>query len=475
MEHITMRLVPGGTIPLYRQLYTCLVAEMRSGNLAAGEKLPGKRAMAQQLGVSVNTVDTAYQMLVAEGYLKARPRSGFAVRALLPGVSAAQTPPRTADLTDLPVQEKALAATPSTPVLFDFQTASIDTTLFPFKTWRRLQRDLLAGNPSLLNHGHRQGDENLRRAIATYLHEFRGARCDAGQIVVGAGIEYLLGLLACLFKEDVFAVENPGYARTARILQNSGVRSCCVAVDSEGLSAQALAQSGATLAYVTPSHQFPTGVSMPAGRRDALLQWARETPGRYLIEDDYDSEFRFDVRPLPCLQGMDDGAHVIYISTFSKSIAPAIRIAYMVLPPALLARYTEQFAFYSSTVSRFEQQTLCRFMEGGHFARHLNRLRNAYRQRRDALVDALHAAFGRSALEILGSHTGLHLLVRLRTGLDETQMIERAAAHGARLTGLSAYYRANPENCPASTVVLGYAGVPPDAILPAVAALRAAW
>ncbi|MEG1380739.1 MAG: PLP-dependent aminotransferase family protein [Ruthenibacterium sp.] len=447
--------------PLYQQVYAKLTAEIQSGALVAGEKLPAKRRLAADLHISLNTVDTAYQMLAAEGYVTSKPRSGFFVRPI-------------ERLMSLPRVVAAPAPVPPVPrYAYDFETAAIDTALFPFKTWRRLGRDA-AASPALLNHGARQGDANLRTAIATYLHEYRGARCTAAQIVVGAGIEYLLYLLARLFHTELFAVENPGYARTHRILENSGAAVTFVPVDESGLSATALAESGAKLAYVTPSHQFPSGVTMPIGRRIALLQWAKRTGG-YLIEDDYDSEFRFDGKPLASLQGLDDSGHVIYISTFSKSIAPAIRIGYMVLPEALLAAFDAEFGFYSSTVSRFEQQTLCRFMEDGSFARHLGRLRNAYRMRRDGLVSALTAAFGRENCVITGAHTGLHLLLQLKTADNEAALVEKAAAHGIRLNGLSAYYACDAATCPPRTVVLGYAGLTETQIAQAVAALKAAW
>ena len=213
---------------------------------------------------------------------------------------------------------------------------------------------------------------------------------------------------------------------------------------------------------------------MPAGRRADLLQWAQETDS-YIIEDDYDSEFRFDVKPLPCLQGLDDSGRVIYISTFSKSIAPAIRIGYMVLPEKLLPRFEAEFGFYSSTVSRFEQQTLCRFMQDGYFARHLNRLRNAYRQRKNALVLALNDAFGRQNITISGSHTGLHLLLQLHSGMTEAQLCAAAENCGVHVNGLSAYYQEEIEACPAATVVLGYAAMSCADIENAVALLKTAW
>lgn len=454
--------IPCGAEPLYQQLYLYLAKEIRTGRLKKGEKLPSKRRLAANLQISVNTVDTAYQMLVAEGYLTARAKSGFYVEAVerLPSPAARQAVP--------------LCFAQKKEYLYNFETASIDTSLFPFKAWRRIQRDILAGNPALLNHGQRQGDENLREAIATYLHEYRGAQCSAAQIVVGAGIEYLLGLLARLFCTETFAVENPGYPRTHRILENSGARVDFVPLDAGGLSVQSLRQSNAAIAYITPSHQFPAGITMPAGRRASLLQWAQEANG-YIIEDDYDSEFRFDVKPLPCLQGLDDSGRVIYISTFSKSIAPAIRIGYMVLPETLLPRFEAEFGFYSSTVSRFEQQTLCRFIEDGYFARHLNRLRNAYRQRKNTLVAALSEAFGRDNITISGSHTGLHLLLQMHNGMTENELCAAAEHCGVHVNGLSAYYQKDADTCPAATVVLGYAALSCADIEDAVIRLKAAW
>ena len=296
MVHLTTALEPGSGVPLYEQLYRSLAGEMRTGALPAGTRMPGKRRLAAELSVSVNTVDTAYQMLAAEGYLAARERSGFYVQEYLalptrpeevpPPVSAA--PPEAAE----------------PPVRFDLSTRGVDPGLFPFRTWARLQKELLYSSPELLTHGDAQGDPALRQALADYLSEYRGVQCGPHQIVVGAGLEYLLGLLAPLLPGPA-AVETPGYPRAKQVLENNGVPCCCVPVDGDGLSVAALNRSDAAVCYVTPSHQFPTGVTMPAGRRAELLHWAARKPRqRYIIEDDYDSEFRFDTRPLPSLQGM---------------------------------------------------------------------------------------------------------------------------------------------------------------------------
>ena len=432
---------------------------MRSGAIPAGTRMPGKRRLAAELSVSVNTVDAAYQLLAAEGYLEARERSGFYVQEYRALPIRAQAPPA-APAPAGPAQ--------AAPVRFDLSTQGVDPALFPFRTWARLQKELLYSSPQLLTHGDAQGDVELRQALADYLEEYRGVRCSAEQIVVGAGLEYLLGLLAPLLPGRT-AVENPGYPRARQVLENNGVECCCLPVDGDGLSIAALSRSGAAVCYVTPSHQFPTGVTMPAGRRAELLHWAARRPGeRYIIEDDYDSEFRFDTRPLPSLQGMAgaDGP-VVYLSTCSRSLAPSIRIAYMVLPVQLLPAWRQAYRLYSSTVSRFEQQTLARFITGGYFTRHLARERVAYKARRDALASALNAAFAPGTLTLSGLHTGLHLLARLQDAPPDTALKAAAQAEGLRLSLLSDYDMTGSGATPAGTMVLGYGSLA-DAACPAV-------
>lgn len=467
MLELTFCMDSGDPRPLYQQLYDHLVHQIRAGRLRRGDRLPGKRSLAGQLAVAVNTVDTAYQMLVAEGYLEARPRSGFFVLEaadVLP-----QSEGRPASAPEPPPQAPA-----GPPVRFDLSTGGVDTDLFPFRTWGRIQKELLYGGGELLSHGHRQGDESLRSALAAYLRSYRGVVCTPDQIVVGAGVEYLLGLLAQLLRGSAAAVENPGYDRPRTILENSGIPCRCVDIDEGGLSPSGLAESGANLCYVTPSHHFPTGVTMPVGRRAQLLRWAAGGPDRYILEDDYDAEFRFDMRPVPSLQGMAGGeGPVVYLCTFSKSLAPSIRIACMVLPPDLLARYRRAFASYSSTVSRFEQHTLRRFLEEGYFTRHLARMRLAYRTRMEGLAQALEEAFPGAALQ--GRHTGLHLLLTLPDGPGEQAMEDAARRAGVRLRGLSGYYMERREACPENTVVLGYASLADSRIPGLVEALREAW
>ena len=451
MVHLTTALDPASAVPLYEQLYRSLAAEMRAGTLTAGTRMPGKRRLAAELSVSVNTVDAAYQMLAAEGYLEARDRSGFYVQEYLalPESAAPAAPP------------KAEAVPKQRPIRYDLSTRGVDPGLFPFRTWARLQKELLYSAPELLTPGDARGDAALRQALAEYLAEYRGVQCDPEQLVVGAGLEYLLGLLAPLLPGPA-AVETPGYPRARQVLENNGVSCRCLPVDADGLSLTALSASDAAVCYVTPSHQFPTGVTMPAGRRAELLHWAARAPGRrYIIEDDYDSEFRFDTRPLPSLQGMAgaDGP-VVYLSTCSRSLAPGIRIAYMVLPRQLLGAWQAKYRLYSGTVGRFEQQTLARFITGGYFTRHLARERTAYKARRDALVAALRTSFAPEELTLAGLHTGLHLLAQLKDPPPDAALRAAARQYGVRCSLLSDYDLTGTAHSAAGTLVLGYGSLP---------------
>ena len=459
-------MLKSGEVPLYEQIYTHLTEQIISGKLPKGSKMPGRRSLAGALGVSVSTVDTAYQMMAAEGYLESRPRSGYFVQDSA-GLFSGQ-------MLSLPdVQTEPPHANGWT---YDLSTSSIDVSLFPIRTWGRIQKELLYANTDLLQPGDRQGEPELRRVLAEYLAAYRGVHCRPEQIVIGAGTEYLTGLLPKLLGGKIAAVENPGYRRTRLILENNGMPCRMVGVDQNGLSVAELEQTDADLCYVTPSHQFPTGVTMPVFRRAELLRWAAAAPERYILEDDYDSEFRFDIRPLPSLQGLagPDGP-VIYLTTFSKSLAPGIRIACMVLPLSLLPKYRALYGGYSGTVGRFEQQTLCRFIEEGHFSRHLARMRKTYRNRMETLSTEMRKAFAPREIKLQGQHTGLHLLLTLPGGPGDVMMAKLARMVGANPQPLSEYYQVHQELCPADTVVLGYANLDPTCMQKLANDLKKAW
>lgn len=476
-------------MPLYEQLYAALAADIKSGALTPGSALPGRRSMAARLGVSVSTVDSAYQMLAAEGLVLSEQRRGFFVQET--GGLLHNRPTQHAQANAAPgaqegvgtgTQKEPISAaddgssqTASARYQYDLSTGSVDTALFPISGWARIQRDLLYKDPSLLQRGEMQGEWDLRTQIAAYLSEYRGVIGSADQIIVGAGIEYLLGCLAHLFAHRTVAIENPGYLRTRAVLQNSGIACLPVSIDEDGLSVTALQACGADLCYVTPSHHFPTGVTMPARRRAQLLSWAADEPDRWILEDDYDSEFRFDTKPLPSLQGMaGPDANVVYLTTFSKSLAPGIRIACMVLPQKLLAVYQRDFAVYANTVSRVEQMTLCRFMASGQFSRHIARMRLAYKRRMEHFAVALHKNLG-DGLTLRATHSGLHFLLTYPGAGGEGAMVAAAAAEGVRLRGLGAYYMTDYESCTPDTVVAGYAALREEDIDAVAAALARAW
>lgn len=459
MENFTFKLQPEDKKPLYEQLYRYIIEEIEAGRLKNGEKLPSKRAICAHLRISQSTVETAYGMLTAEGYLRAKPKSGYYVSA------------------DLyrPVNRQAAGAQPPKAAAkavprYDFSTGAVDTGVFPYASWARLSREVVSGNPQLLQRGEAQGDPAFRQALAEFLREYRGVRCEADQIVVGAGLEYLLNVLVQVLPENsIYGLEDPGYYAAYQVLRNHGRQIRMVPLDDSGLREDKLRESGATVTFVTPSHQFPMGCTMQVSRRAALLSWAGEAENRFIVEDDYDSEFRYASRPIPAMQSLDDGGKVIYVGTFSRSIAPSIRVAYLVLPRRLLPVYGQRLGFAASTVSRFEQQTLAAFLQRGLYARHLRRAANLYRKKQQLLLEELAKIPG---ARVRGNQAGLHFLLTV-PGKAEGWLVERAARAGVPVRGLSGYCREC--SCPESTLVLGFAGLKLEEIPAAAEALRTAF
>lgn len=456
----TLKKTPGH--PLYEQLYQNIRDDIAAGRLPAGSRLPSKRVLAAHLGVSVVTVESAYAQLLAEGYAEARPRSGVCVCAI--GSSVPVQPPH------MPSLPQPTAPEP----LFDLSGGTGEDVPFPASVWVRTMREVIA-DKRLMQPVDFAGAPELRAAIAAHLEQARGLRVSPEQIFIGAGTEYLYGLIVQLLGRRLrYAVEDPGYRKISGIYAANDVTVCPIGLDSEGLSVEALRASGAQIAHISPAHHYPTGIVMPIRRRNALLAWAAEAPERYIIEDDYDSEFRYASRPIPALRELDREGRVIYVNTFSKSLAPGLRIGYLVLPDALMARYRERFSLYAATVSSFDQFTLAAFMHSGGFERHISRSRKVYQARRDALMAAIDREFTELPHEISRSEAGLHLLLHMRNGMLERELVERAKAAGVRVYALSAYYMP-PVRPPRATLVLGYAGMTGEQIDEAAARLRRAW
>ena len=445
-----MKLNFDSAVPLYQQIYEGIRSKILGGALSYGTKLPSKRRLSDELRISQNTVDTAYQQLAAEGYLKAVPKSGFYVEDII-----LQSKP----LSRQPDVFYAAGTEQPEPIKYDFAPDRVDTDCFPFATWVRLSKEIMHDeNRKLLERAEPQGDLALRAVIADYLLEYRGIHTLPQQIVIGAGTEYLFQLLMqILGRKRTVAIENPGYEKTHHILRAEGIRTELIDVGNAGLCMDLLERSEADTVYLTPSHQFPMGVVMPVSQRMQLLRWASERENRVIIEDDYDHEFRYEGKPIPALKGMDEKGKVVYLGTFSRSIAPSVRISYMVLPPSLLEVYQRSFLFYSCPVSRFEQFTLSRFLQDGHYERHINRMRKLYRGRRDALIRELYGCCLGSEITIYGADAGLHLLVVLNHQAQAEQLQLRAACAGIRLHALSEYCFGELSEQTQRTFVFGYA------------------
>lgn len=463
MNELTINLNAKSRVPLYEQIYLHIKQEIQNGRIQNGEKLPSTRSLCRFLEVSRSTVELAYEQLLSEGYIEAEPYRGFFVSDLEGLYQLDPIAPTVAVEQD----RKEL------PCRYDFSPNGVDLNSFPYNAWRKLSRESLVDDRAeLFRLGTAQGEEGLRNAISNYLHQARGVNCTPEQIIVGAGNDYLLMLLATVIgQKHRVALENPTYRQAYRLFHSLSYDVCTVDMDKHGMNVEKLEQSGADIAFVMPSHQYPLGIVMPIRRRMELLRWAAEGE-RYIIEDDYDSEFRYKGKPVPALQGYDHQEKVIYIGTFSKSIAPAIRMSYLVLPPKLLQEYREKSSFLSSTVSRVDQLILQKFIEEGYFERHLNKTRALYKGRHDTLLNALKDLG--AAVEISGEHAGVHLLLTFKNGMKEEELISRARLAGVRVYGLSEYYVVPGPEAPA-TILLGYANMQEERIKEAVVLLKKAW
>jgi GntR family transcriptional regulator/MocR family aminotransferase len=329
---------------------------------------------------------------------------------------------------------------------------------FPFSVWSRLQREVMLDyGEALLRPLHHRGCEELRRAIADHLAAFRGMAVDPANIIIGAGTDFLYNLLIQLLGRDlIYALEDPGYGKIRKIYTAGGVRSICVPMDDQGVQPQALGD--ARVLHISPSHHFPTGLVTPVSRRQALLDWAEKVDG-YIIEDDYDSEFRFHAHPMPAMVSLDRTGRVIYMNSFSKSLAPSIRISYMVLPPALMEKFSRELGFYSCTVASFEQYTLARFLSRGWFEKHINRMRRFYRIRRDKVLSALKNCPWADKITVLEENAGLHFLLQINSTLSDEALAELWARAGIRVMPLSRYYQGAQPQRQFPCLLINYSGL----------------
>lgn len=466
MDMLTFTIDTDSKVPIYQQLYTYIKTEIQLGRLKYNSKLPSKRKLAAYLNVSLNTVQGAYDQLMEEGYIVSVEKKGFYVSRL-------------DNVIKINVRESE-AAKPevkaSRPCIkYDFSYHGVDTQTFPFAIWRRLARDVYNEyDTELLHMGDPQGLYSLREVISLYLFQSRGVVCSPEQIILSSGTEFLFQILFQLFdKDSVYGIENPGYERLSQLFSSNRASFRAVNIDEGGMIPGEIVKSSADILCVTPAHQFPSGEIMPINRRLQILNWANEVEGRYIIEDDYDSEFKYSGKPIPALQGLDTNQKVIYMGTFSKSLSPAFRVSYMVLPPHLLKGYKESLSYSNCPVPVPDQKILCRFIQDGYFERHLNKMRNVYKRKRELLVSSIEKH--NCPMEIRGAEAGLHLLLKVDNGMTEEQLVNSALEHGIKVYGISRYYTDKRSVAANPFLLIGFAAMSEDDLVKAVDILHRAW
>ena len=443
--------------PLYRQLYETIRRSILSGGLPSGRQLPASRLLAKQLGVSRMTVVNAYEQLLAEGYLEGRMGAGTFVSAHLPEeflqasgfkrLERQEKPsPRKVILSEygsrVAQNSKTILQHHGATALVPFQHGVAALDEFPFGVWAKIAQRWQKSPPaSVLSYGDAAGFQPLRDAVAAHLAAARGVRCTSQQIIITNGTQQALDLIGRIFlsnSEDV-CLEDPGYIGARDIFSTTGARIVPVPIDDEGFDVQTARKRSlkARLIYVTPSHQFPLGVTMSLARRLSLLEWARERDA-FVIEDDYNSEYRYSGRPLASLQGLDRDGRVLYVGTFSKTIFPALRLGYLVVPADLVEVFAAARALTDLHSPVIEQAVLADFISERHFARHIRRMRGMYEERQQTLVEEARKNL-KGRLEVAPAKAGMHLIGWLPDGVSDREVSRRAAEAGLNLAPVSAY------------------------------------
>lgn len=414
---------------LYDYLYECMKKDILSGRLPTKTKLPSKREMAKDNGISITTVMNAYDQLLMEGYIISKEKKGYFVADVQ---AMSEYHPEPLEFSKIYQEEQWFV---------DFTANNTVYNKFPFSTWRKVVREVLAEyDMELVMRGNFLGVEKLRQEITDYLYRSRGITVSPECIVIGAGIDYLYSRLIKLLPSDaVYAVENPGYKKIPRIYEENGLKWKWVEMDEHGINMKSLRKSQASVIHVSPEHHYPLGTVMTTVRRQEVLEWVAERPDRYIIEDDYDCEFRYRSKSIPALKGLDRNHRVIYMNTFSKSLAPAIRISYMILPEKLMEKYVRTSNFYSNTVSSLEQYALAKFIEKGYFERHLSRIKKYYRIEGERLLRIIKQSPLLPIVKAEGMESGTHLLVKLDTSLTDVEIKWAAKSQGINISCLSEF------------------------------------
>lgn len=461
--------------PQYIQLYSQLRDHIRSGMIRNGTKLPSIRSLQAQLNCSKTPIETAYQMLVAEGYVVSKPRSGL--YAVAPHEAAGSNMLAGEDRMKQQSASPPLRDTPAPPhqIRIDFDPAAVDRDAFPVRAWKKALHDTLEGRvDSYCGYGDLQGEYALRSVLTDYVRHARGVECTPEQIVISVGIASSIRILTALLDHiRSVAMEEPGFRKVREQFLYEGLNIAPIPVGEKGISVEQVKSSGAEAVYVTPSHQFPTGGVMPYAERVSLLEWA-DTTASYIIEDDYDGEFRYHGRPIPSLHSLDRHGRVIYIGTFSKAFTPALRMNYMVLPKQLSSRL-QSIGHLLLVPSRIDQLAMGTFIEQGHWYRHIRRMRNVYRRKHHRLIELLGEHFG-DRVSITGHSAGLHIQAEVRTERSAAELLELAAKAGVRLYDFEQMWMTDREHREKRSIVyFGFAGISETDMEEGVKLLYEAW
>lgn len=455
MYEFTFQFDLKNTTPKYQQLYQYIKTEISNGYLAAGTKLPSTRNLCAHLGISRNTVDTAYGQLLAEGYLVSKEKSGYYVSDDI--LAHIFTPQEINSALLTSVESNETDDNPS--VRYDFKYGQIDQNNFPYSIWKKsITQWLTSSKSDGLTYGHRQGELSLRQEITSYIRNARGVKCVPEQIILTSGTQMSLDLICKLLKYEhhSVAVEDPGYIGARTIFCANDYEMVPISLDSAGINLKQLKDSFARLVLVTPSHQFPSGMIMPISRRLELLKWADENDG-IIIENDYEGEFSYIGNPIPSLQSHDENGRVVYLYNFSSSLLPSVRTSFFVLPPTLFVKYQELFTSLEQTVPIIEQKAIEYFIAEGAWEKHIRKMKNIYSKKFVTLSEAIQK-YMNDRVEIIGNKAGLHILLRVKTHYTEKELIKSAKRAGIRVYPTTQYWLGNPsEEYP--LILLGFGGM----------------
>lgn len=445
---LTYNMNQNSSQPMYLYLYNCIREDILKGILQAGQKLPSKRSLARHLNLSVITVENAYAQLLMEGYIHSIEKSGYYINELEYSEEPAE-----------PFSEPAPEEEFEYSFFADLRSNRIRRNHFPFSIWAKLMRNVLSEQKEmLLKTVPYNGIYELRLALAEFLHSYRGMSVLPSQIIIGSGTEFLYSRLFMLFGPDaVWGVEKTGNQKITHMYDMYHARWNYIPMDEDGPVLEQLTRKGCSILHVSPAHYFPTGSIMPIRRRQELLKWSTGSPARYLIEDDYDSEFRYSGKVSSTLYSMDCHDKVIYMNTFSKTLIPSLRISYMVLPPELMKKYTAMLSFYSGTVPSMEQYTLARFLSEGYFERHLNHMKIHYRSQRDKLIQAIRQSPLGEISTIEETAAGTHFLLKIQTDKPDSRITDAARRQNIDVASLSEYQADHSDDT--HILIINYSGI----------------